>query len=173
MSYRLNANQSVVQLVLQKTIDVSIPIRVDVLELGGNVSNKLNVESDDAEISEVGLSLVYISEWNDYRHIYASVTRIKAKMAMTAMIVAMMVVVIEVAVVVVVSAVVNVEAVVGTVAAAAAVMADFLYWVTAVAEWDGWGYHSELFYRLLWLLFWIPVVLYQWNMTLLESCHIA
>lgn len=50
------------QLVLQKTIDVSIPIRVDVLELGGNVSNKLNVESDDAEISEVGLSLVYISE---------------------------------------------------------------------------------------------------------------
>jgi len=62
MSYRLNANQSVVQLVLQKTIDVSIPIRVDVLELGGNVSNKLNVESDDAEISEVGLSLVYISE---------------------------------------------------------------------------------------------------------------
>jgi hypothetical protein len=62
MSYRLNANQSVVQLVRQKTTDVSIPICVDLLELRGNVSNKLNVESDDAEALEVGLPLVYISE---------------------------------------------------------------------------------------------------------------
>jgi len=45
-----------------KTIDVSIPIRVDVLVLRGNVSYKPNVESDDTEASEAGLSLVYISE---------------------------------------------------------------------------------------------------------------